>query len=54
MSKVLVAYFSASGVTAKLAKRLAEAIGAVFRDFHSLPYLVVRCPDYCEHVSGAV
>ena len=28
MSKVLVTYFSASGVTAKLAKRLAEAIGA--------------------------
>lgn len=28
MSKVLVAYFSASGVTAKLAKRLAEGIGA--------------------------
>ncbi len=101
MSKVLVAYFSASGVTAKLAERLAKAIGAdlheiqpevpyteadlnwmdkksrssvemndksfrpacskqsgehgaVFSDFHSLPYLVVRCPDYCEHVSGAV
>ena len=28
MSKALVAYFSASGVTAKLAKRLAEAVGA--------------------------
>lgn len=28
MSKKLVAYFSASGVTAKLAKKLAEAIGA--------------------------
>ena len=28
MSKKLVAYFSASGVTAKLAKTLAEAIGA--------------------------
>lgn len=28
MSKVLVAYFSASGVTAKLAKKLAGAIGA--------------------------
>lgn len=28
MSKVLVAYFSASGVTAKLAERLAKAIGA--------------------------
>lgn len=33
MSKVLVAYFSASGVTAKLAKRLAEAIGA---DLHEI------------------
>ena len=28
MGKVLVAYFSASGVTAKLAKKLADAIGA--------------------------
>ena len=28
MSKVLVAYFSASGVTAKLAERLAKAVGA--------------------------
>ena len=28
MSKVLVAYFSASGVTAKIAERLAKAIGA--------------------------
>jgi flavodoxin len=28
MSKALVAYFSASGVTAKLAKRLADGIGA--------------------------
>ena len=28
MNKALVAYFSASGVTAKLAKRLAEAVGA--------------------------
>ena len=33
MSKVLVAYFSASGVTAKLAERLAEAIGA---DLHEI------------------
>ena len=30
MSKKLVAYFSASGVTAKLAKKLAEAIDADF------------------------
>lgn len=28
MSKKLVAYFSASGTTAKLAENLAEAIGA--------------------------
>ena len=28
MSKALVAYFSASGVTKKLAQTLAEAIGA--------------------------
>ncbi|MBR4760254.1 MAG: hypothetical protein IK078_08930 [Lachnospiraceae bacterium] len=28
MGKVLVAYFSASGVTAKVARKLSEAIGA--------------------------
>ena len=28
MKKILVAYFSASGVTAKLASRMAEAVGA--------------------------
>jgi len=33
MSKKLVAYFSASGVTAKLAKTLADAIGA---DLHEI------------------
>lgn len=33
MSKVLVAYFSASGITAKLAERLAKAIGA---DLHEI------------------
>lgn len=33
MSKVLVAYFSASGVTSKLAERLASAIGA---DLHEI------------------
>ena len=33
MKKVLVAYFSASGVTAKLAKKLASAIGA---DLHEI------------------
>ncbi len=33
MSKVLVAYFSASGVTAKLAKRLAEAYSVIFTAF---------------------
>ncbi|XCP86223.1 flavodoxin [Roseburia hominis] len=36
MSKALVAYFSASGVTAKLASRLAEVIGA---DLHEI------CPE---------
>lgn len=33
MSKTLVAYFSASGVTASLAKRLAESVGA---DLHEI------------------
>jgi len=39
MSKKLVAYFSASGVTAKLAKTLADAIGAdLFEIQPSKPY----------------
>ena len=39
MSKQLVAYFSASGVTAKVAKTLAEAIGAdVFEIVPKTPY----------------
>lgn len=39
MSKALVAYFSASGVTAKLAKRLANGIGAdVFEIVPAVPY----------------
>ena len=33
MSKILVAYFSASGVTAKMAKELADSIGA---DLHEI------------------
>ena len=32
MSKKLVAYFSASGVTAKVAERLSESIGAVLHE----------------------
>ncbi len=39
MSKKLVAYFSASGVTAKLAENLAEAIGAdLFEIRPEVPY----------------
>ena len=39
MSKKLVAYFSASGVTAKLAKTLAAAIGAdLFEILPEKPY----------------
>ncbi len=39
MSKALVAYFSASGVTAKLAQKLASAIGAdVFEIKPETPY----------------
>lgn len=38
--KTLVAYFSASGVTAKVAKKLAEAIGADLYDIcPAVPYL---------------
>ena len=33
MSKILVAYFSASGVTAKVAEMLADAVGA---DIHEI------------------
>lgn len=39
MSKILVAYFSASGVTAKLAENLADAIGAdIFEIEPEVPY----------------
>ena len=39
MSKALVAYFSASGVTARLAQRLAEGIGAdLFEIKPEVPY----------------
>lgn len=39
MSRTLVAYFSASGVTAKLAENLAEAIGAdIFSIEPEVPY----------------
>ena len=39
MSKKLVAYFSASGVTAKVAETLAEAIGAdIFEIEPEVPY----------------
>jgi flavodoxin len=39
MSKSLVAYFSASGVTAKLAKTLAKAVnGDIFEIIHAQPY----------------
>lgn len=39
MSKVLTAYFSASGVTARVAERLAEAIGAeLFEIRPEVPY----------------
>ncbi len=39
MGKVLVAYFSASGVTAKLAGRLADAIGADLHEIRpAVPY----------------
>ena len=39
MSKKLVAYFSASGVTAKVAETLAEAIGAdIFEIEPKVPY----------------
>ena len=41
MSRKLVAYFSASGVTAKLAENLAEAVGAdVYEIRPAVPYTV--------------
>ena len=39
MSKKLVAYFSASGITAKVAENLADAIGAdIFEIQPEVPY----------------
>ena len=40
MTKALVAYFSASGVTAKLARNLAEAAGADGRSGRTVCELV--------------
>ena len=43
MSKRLVAYFSASGVTAKVAENLADAIGAdIFEIQPEVPYTNLR------------
>ena len=40
MSKVLVAYFSASGVTKKVAEKLAEVVkGDIFEIKPEVPYL---------------
>ena len=42
MSKRLVAYFSASGITAKVAENLADAIGAdIFEIQPEVPYMDV-------------
>jgi len=43
MKKSLVAYFSASGITAQLAKRLAQAIGADI--FESVPQVLYTQAD---------
>ena len=49
MSRKLVAYFSASGVTAKVAETLSEAIGADLYEIEpAVPYKViftVACPS---------
>lgn len=47
--KILVAYFSASGVTAKAAWKLAEVSGA---DLCGFPNLVVCGTDDHQHLSG--
>ena len=41
MSRKLVAYFSASGITAKVAETLAEAIGA---DIYAVSYTHLTLP----------
>ena len=42
MSKRLVAYFSASGITAKVAENLADAIGAdIFEIQPEVPYVLI-------------
>lgn len=49
MSKKLVAYFSASGVTEKVAKDLAEAVGA---DLYEIKPAKAYSRDDFQHVSG--
>ena len=48
MAKKLVAYFSASGVTAKVADMLADAIGA---DIHEISPKVPYCHCTPEKIS---
>ena len=48
MIKRLVAYFSASGVTAKVAENLADAIGAdVFEIQPEVPYTYPESNQHC-------
>ena len=52
MSKILVAYFSASGVTAKLAKKLASAIDG---DLHEIvPEQPYTCLLYTSRLADSI
>ena len=51
MSKTLVAYFSASGVTAKLAKLLADTIGADLHEIRPEKHMSGR--RVCEHCGAS-
>lgn len=54
MAKELVAYFSASGTTAKLAEKLASAIGAVQYHLYCISNLVVCCTNNHQYIFRAV
>ena len=51
MKKALVAYFSASGVTAKLAERLADAIGADLSEIEPKARYTSADLDWCNKQS---
>ena len=53
MSKILIAYFSASGVTARTAKEMAKAAGAdLYEICPAEPYTAAACSTWVVRASS--